>query len=44
MTMVPEGHELTNRMIEALCRSMAQTKERVAADIFNRAFGDPNEE
>ncbi len=39
-TMVPEGHEFTERMVEALARSMSQTKERVTADVLNRAFGE----
>ncbi len=39
-TMVPEGREFTERMATAIARSMAQTKERVAADVFNRAFGE----
>jgi len=39
-TMVPKNHEFTERMVEALARSMSQTRERVAADVFNRAFGE----
>jgi len=39
-TLVPASHEFSERMAAALARSMMQTKERVAADVFNRAFGE----
>jgi len=39
-TLLPVNHEMSERMIAALCRSMSQTRERVAADVFNRAFGE----
>ena len=37
-TFMPLDHELSERMIEALCRSMMQTKEIVAANVFHRGF------
>jgi hypothetical protein len=39
-TFMVEDHEFTERMAAAIARSMAQTRERVAADVFNRAFGE----
>ena len=38
-TMVPEGHEFTERMKAALEKSMMQTRKAVAANVFNRTFG-----
>ena len=37
-TFMPLDHELSERMVEALCRSMMQTKEIVAANVFHRGF------
>lgn len=39
-TFMPLDHELSERMIEALARSMMQTKEIVAANVFHRGFGE----
>ncbi len=36
----PIPHEMSERMIEALCRSMAQTKERISANIFSSLGSD----
>jgi hypothetical protein len=35
-TLMPVNHELTERMIEAICKSMMQTREIVAANVYHR--------
>jgi len=34
----PIPHEMSERMVEALCKSLMETKEIVGANVFNRAF------
>lgn len=42
-TFLPEGHELSVRMTQALARSMMQTREIVTANVLNKAFGGSDE-